>query len=72
MNTTMTMQHQWVKHTITPVSTLPDPENDNEIFVIEDPADVEQAEDQAVYGCNICGVSMPGNTDSLCPGPPEE
>lgn len=66
----MTRQHQWVKHTITKVSTLPDPDNDNEIFVIEDPRDVESAEDEAVFGCDVCGLPMQGNTDSLCEGEP--
>lgn len=58
--------HTWVKHTITSVSTLPDLDDDRQIVVIEDPADVQQAEEQAVYGCDRCGVSMEGNTDSLC------
>lgn len=69
---TMTMQHHWVKHTITKVSTLPDPDNDNEIFVIEDPTDVATAEEGAVYGCDVCGVSMEGNTDTLCKGAPTD
>lgn len=67
----ITMQHTWVKHTITKVSTLPDLDDDRQVVVIEDPKDVEAAEEQAVYGCDVCGVTMEGNTDSLCPGPLE-
>jgi len=65
---TMTLQHRWVKHTITPISVLPDPDDDRQVVAIEDPKDVELAEEQSVYGCDICGVSMPGNTDTTCPG----
>lgn len=63
--------HQWVKYTRTPVSLLPDPDNDNEVFAIEG-ITPEQADEQAVYGCERCGVSMEGNTDTLCSGPPNE
>lgn len=68
MITVATMQHVWVKHTITPVSIVPDVDDDRQIVVIEDPRDIEQAEDDAVYGCDRCGKSMAGNTDSLCEG----
>jgi hypothetical protein len=61
-------QHQWVKHTLTKVSTVPDLDDDAQIVVIEDPTDVASAEDAAVYGCNVCGMPMPGNTDTLCSG----
>jgi hypothetical protein len=69
---TMTLQHHWVKHTVTNVSVLPDPDDDRQIVVIEDPDDVQNAEDEAVFGCDRCGISMPGNTDSTCPGAPNE
>jgi len=64
---TDTLQHSWVKYTRTPVSAVPDPDDDRSVVVIEEltPA---QAEDQAVFGCENCGVSMEGNTDSLCSG----
>ena len=62
------MNHQWVKHTITPISTLIDPNNEAELFIIEDPQDVQDAEDQAVFGCNICGLPMQGNTETGCEG----
>lgn len=61
------MQHQWVKHTVTKVSAVPDFDDEDKIVVIEDPDDVRAAEDEAVYGCNRCGIPMPGNTDTLCP-----
>lgn len=64
-------QHQWVKHTLTKVSTVPDLDDDRQIVVIEDPADIREGEDAAVYGCNVCGIPLPGNTDTMCPGPPE-
>lgn len=66
MTQTMTMQHTWVKHTITKVSALPDLDNDQQVVVIEDPLDVQIAEQEAVYGCDRCGVAMPGNTDTTC------
>lgn len=65
----MTAQHQWVKHTVTSVTTLPDLDDDNQIVVIEDPIDIASAEDRAVYGCTACGVPLEGNTDTLCEGP---
>lgn len=58
--------HKWVKHTVTKVSTLPDLDDDRQVVVIEDPADVASAEEEAVYGCDRCGVKMEGNTDTLC------
>jgi hypothetical protein len=67
----MTLQHTWVKHTITPVSTLPDLDDDRQVVVIEDPKDAQIAEEQAVYGCDVCGVPMEGNTDTLCGGYPD-
>lgn len=70
--TTMTMQHRWVKHTVTKVSLLPDLNDDRQVVAIEDPADVQAAEDGAVYGCDVCGVPMEGNTDSMCEGPDNE
>lgn len=65
-------QHHWVKHTVTKVSLLPDLDDDRQVVAIEDPTDVKDAEDNAVYGCDVCGCTMEGNTDSLCPGPPPE
>lgn len=65
-------QHQWVKHTITKVSLLPDLDDDRQVVAIEDAQDVQDAEDNAAYGCDVCGVAMEGNTDSLCTGPPSE
>lgn len=68
MISTMTKHHRWVKHTITPVSTLPDPDDDAQIVVIEDAKDIEAAEENAVYGCDVCGLPLEGNTDSTCEG----
>jgi hypothetical protein len=68
---TMLKQHTWVKHTLTKVSTLPDLDDDRQIVVIEDPNDVQAAEDNAVYGCDTCGVPLEGNSDTLCEGAPE-
>lgn len=70
MSSTMsdkTRQHSWVKYTRTPVAAVPDPDDEHSIVVIEE-LTPEQTEDQAVFGCENCGVSMPGNTDSLCSG----
>lgn len=68
----MVQQHKWVKHTITKVSTLPDLDDDRQFVVIEDPQDVADAEEKAVYGCDVCGVAMVGNDDTVCPGPVTE
>ena len=65
----MVAQHEWVKHTITPVSVVPDLDDDNQVVVLENKQAQEDAEDSAVYGCNQCGLPMPGNTDTLCEGP---
>jgi hypothetical protein len=61
-----TLQHKWVKHTVTKVSALPDLDDDRQVVVIEDPDDVQAAEEGAVFGCDACGVKMEGNTDTTC------
>lgn len=66
MSTMQLEQHKWVKHTITPVSALPDLDDDRQIVVIENDDDIKEAEENAVFGCDRCGVQMEGNTDSLC------
>lgn len=60
------MQHTWVKHTITPVSTLTDDQGEAVVFV--DPDDMTIAEDNAAYGCDSCGVAMAGNITTECEG----
>lgn len=60
------LQHTWVKHTVTKVSALPDLDDDAKVVIVEDPDDTQKAEDQAVFGCDTCGVPMEGNTDSFC------
>jgi hypothetical protein len=65
-----TLQHQWVKHTITPVSTLTD--TDGEPIVFVDPDQAVIAEDHAVYGCDRCGEAMAGNHNTECKGEVEE
>lgn len=67
---TVTKQHTWVKHTITPVSTLTDGQGNPVVFV--DPDDAVIAEDHAVYGCDICGMAMAGNHHTDCEGEPSE
>jgi hypothetical protein len=69
MMPTMTDQHhQWVKHTVTDVSTLPDIDEPEKVVVIEDPRDVATAEEGAVYGCKVCHLPLEGNADTLCRG----
>ena len=70
MTLTMTLQHAWVKHTVTKVSTVPDLEDDNQVVVFEDPDDTQAAEEGAVFGCDRCGVPLEGNTDTICEGAP--
>jgi hypothetical protein len=68
MSSTMTekLHHHWVKHTITKVSLLPDPEDDSQVVVLENDDDTKVAEEGAVYGCDVCGVSMQDNTETFC------
>jgi hypothetical protein len=70
MADTVTTQHVWVKHTITPVSTLPDEGGEPVVFV--DPMQQDLAEQDAVYGCQVCGQPMAGNYNTNCPGSDEE
>jgi hypothetical protein len=60
--------HQWVKLTQTKVSTIPDIDEPDKVTVVEDPEDVAEAEERAVFGCKICGVTLEGNSDTLCSG----
>lgn len=69
---TQVQHHKWVKLTKTSVSTLPDLDEPDKVTVIEDPSDVEAAEENAVFGCDVCGVPLEGNTDTLCGGPSED
>lgn len=58
--------HVWVKHTITPVSTLTNDEGEPVVFV--DPEQQEIAEDAAVYGCLVCSEAMATHFDTECQG----
>jgi rubrerythrin len=64
--------HKWVKHTITNVSAIPDLDEPEKVSIFEDPIDTAQGEAGAVYGCDVCGCPMEGNTDTLCPGAASE
>lgn len=65
---TVTTQHQWVKHVITPVEVLADDEGDPVVMV--DPDQQTIAEDNAAYGCDNCGQSMATHFGQPCT--PEE
>lgn len=67
MATTMTKQHVWVKHVITKVEVLSD--DDGSPIVMVDPEEQELAEEDAAYGCNICGKSMVRGFNEECEGP---
>jgi len=67
---TETKQHDWVKHTITPISVLEDKQGDPIVFV--DPDDQTEAEENAVYGCNNCGEPLAGNLHTECEDPRDE
>jgi hypothetical protein len=58
--------HKWIKLTKTSVSTIPDIDEPEKVSVIEDPRDTVTAEENAVYGCDVCGVPLEGNADTLC------
>lgn len=64
----MLSTHHWVKYTITPVEVVPDPEDDSAVVTWDSNPDEDPDE---AYGCDLCGVSLEGNIDTLCPGPPQ-
>lgn len=66
---TRTMEHVWVKHTITPVQVLTDGEGQPVVLV--DPDQQIIAEDQAVYGCQVCSNPMATHFDTECEGEDE-
>jgi hypothetical protein len=66
----MTLDHHWVKHTITPVHTVEG--NDGRPVVFVDPDQQIIAEDNAVYGCDICGQAMVTVHDEPCAGVPAD
>ena len=70
MTMTITKQHIWVKHTITPVSVISD-EGKPVVFV--DPDQQTIAEDNAAYGCDVCGVPMLKiHINTECEGEPDD
>lgn len=70
MMSTETLQHDWIKMTMTPVMTLSDGEGEPVVFV--DPEQMIIAEDNSVYGCNRCGKPMTGNYNTTCEGAEED
>lgn len=62
----VTMEHEWIKMTETPVSVLSDDDGEPVVFV--DPEQAEIAEDHAVYGCRVCGEAMATHHNKPCPG----
>ena len=64
---TLIAQHEWVKHTITPVSVLPN--DDGEPVVLVDP-DEQAASEHAmtVYGCLSCGEPLATHHNKPCEG----
>lgn len=67
---TLTAQHDWCKHVITPVEVLPDEAGLPVVLV--DPDLQASAEDNAAYGCDRCGVSMAEGWTTNCSGEPLE
>lgn len=65
----VTKQHQWVKHTITPVDVLVGTDGEPVVFV--DPDAQTISEDNAAYGCDRCGVAMVNNMNTECKGEDE-
>ena len=70
MNFTMTQQHTWVMHTITPVEVVGH-DDKGEPVVVVDPDQVEIANDHVVYGCSTCGQAMVDVHDQPCIGEEE-
>lgn len=66
--TTMTLQHNFVKHTITQVEALPGLEPTDPPVIVVDPEQQDLAEEDAVYGCNTCGQPMSQAYNTECPG----
>ena len=60
--------HAWVKHMVIPVKVISDPV-DGGIFAIVDPEDETAAEEEAVFGCEVCDtVLSPETSEMPCPG----
>lgn len=70
MSKTITVQHTWVKHTITPVSVLSGIDGEPVVFV--DPDQQVLSEQTAVYGCVACNEPMAGNHNTECQGEEED
>ena len=66
----VTMQHTWVKHVITKVEVLEG--LDGQPVVMVDPEQERLAQEDAAYGCNVCGLSMANNFDTPCTGLTDE
>lgn len=63
---TVTVEHRFVKHVITEVAVLSNDQGDPVVFV--DPHQQELAEDDAAYGCMVCGEPLAGNMNTECEG----
>ena len=62
--------HVFVKHTITEVEVLEGIEG--EPIVVVDPGKQQLAEEDAVYGCQICDLPLSEAFGIPCPGQPVE
>lgn len=62
----MTEEHTWVKHVITPVEVIDGLNPEDPPVVLVDPDQQTISEDNAVYGCDRCGVPMAGHYGSRC------
>lgn len=64
---TRLLQHDWVKHVITPVEVLPDERSADPIIFV-DPDKQHAAEQNAAYGCLRCSIPMREGFGTNCPG----
>ncbi|MCA1807231.1 MAG: hypothetical protein LC687_05210 [Actinobacteria bacterium] len=65
----MTGIHNWVKHTVTQVSVISDPDEDDAVIAVSSPEQVEEAEEKAVFGCSRCGLPLnPDTSEVPCGG----
>jgi hypothetical protein len=63
------VKHTWVKHTIALVEVLDD---NGRPIVLVDPDQQALAEEDAVYGCQVCNEPLAGNFNTECKGADED
>ena len=63
-------EHLWVKITVTMVKVTPSKDQPATFIVDSSEEAVNQAEEDAVFGCYFCDVMLREGYGTKCPGPP--